>query len=147
MKKTLLLALVIFTITLTGWAQEKRSLLFDLVASKRQSIRVTETIALFQKNNASLSAEVNAIVGQTTHLELDRSKSVGLFQQRTPSLSFILPLLNGEVTLELIQQDINTTLDFEFGSLEGTGRAREKGTQQGLHYRGHIKDDRRSRRV
>ena len=55
-----------------------------------------------------------------------------------------LPLPSGQGNkwiVELVQQDINTGFDFDFGTIDIKGKQNKNSRDQGVHYRGFVKGD------
>jgi hypothetical protein len=136
---TAFLLLFIFT---AHAQQSKTSLLYDFIIAKNQSTKIDNINNLFEKTIVHNRSKADTILSEKLILTLNRRISAELYKNKPARISLSVPSMNGGTyKLELAQQDINTSGEFSFGSIEGTGIRKKTGTQQGLHYRGYINGD------
>ncbi len=122
--------------------QNKKSLLYDLVTQKHQTVKTFPIIPLFKEIAWSPSARVAGLLSNKMVLSLNRQAAMQTFTDRLPAISLSVPAGKGvKWILELVQQDINTIANFSFGTIDASGIQHKNSAGQGLHYRGYIKGD------
>ena len=122
--------------------QNKKSLLYDLVTQKHQAVKTFPTTVLFKEVTSSASSRVTDLLSNKTILSLNRQAAMQTFTDRPSAISLSVPAGKGvNWVLELVQQDINTSANFSFGTIDASGIQHKNSAGQGLHYRGYIKGD------
>ncbi|MEO6489591.1 MAG: M12 family metallo-peptidase [Ferruginibacter sp.] len=139
---TAFLFLLLFTFTASFSQQTKRSALYDLVIEKRRLNRSNEQVSVFTPTITPPSAQINESLSRKNIFMLDRKASTRLFNIKPASITFLFPVNNiDNLKLELVRQEINSTMDFALGAFEANGIMKTMGSEQGLHYRGYINGD------
>jgi hypothetical protein len=133
----------LFLLSATTTAQQaKKSLLYNLVNQQRQSLKLISSTVLFKETTTPATASVNAILSNKTLLILDEPAAKKTYTDKPATISLSVPSGKGFTwQLELVQQDINTSHDFTFGTLDARGTQHKNPGKQGVHYRGYINGD------
>ena len=127
---------------ITQAQQNKKSLLYDLVTQKHQAVKAFPTPVLFKETISSPLARAKNLLSNKILLSLNRQTAMQTFIGRPSAISLSVPA--GKAVnwiLELVQQDINTSDNFSFGTIDASGMQHKISGSQGLHYRGYIKGD------
>jgi hypothetical protein len=143
MKKHTRLFFGFFLLAVATQAQQnKKSLLYDLVSQKRQNIKVFYKPVLFKETTTAPPSRVAGMLLDKKILSLDKKAATETFKNRPSAISLAIPAGEGlNWILELAQQDINTSMDFTFGTIDAHGIQTKTSNNQGLHYRGYINGD------
>jgi hypothetical protein len=143
MRKRTRLFIGFFLLAVTTLAQQnKKSLLYDLVSQKRQTVKTFNSPLLFKETIAPPLARADDVLSNRVMLSLDKRAAMQAFTNRPVAVSLSIPAGKGTSwVLELVQQDINTSADFSFGTIDTNGIHNKNSARQGLHYRGYINGD------
>ena len=143
MKRCSLLFLGFFFLSIKTQAQQtKRSLLYDLVMQKHQSIKVFYKAELFKENPGFEAKNYKDFLSKKTAFFLDKKAVAKIFSNKPAAISLSFPSNQGNKWIvELVQQDINTGFNFDFGTIDIRGKQNKNSGDQGVHYRGFVKGD------
>jgi len=143
MRKRTRLFIGFFLLAVTTLAQQtKKSLLYDLVSQKRQTVKTFKLPLLFKETITPPSVRAKDVLSDKIVLSLDKRAAIQAFANRSEAISLAIPAGKGASwVLELVQQDINTSADFSFGTIDTDGIHNKNSAGQGLHYRGYISGD------
>lgn len=144
MKKQTLLSLVcgLFACTLAVNGQTfKKSLLYDFVQQKRTTNFTVAPVQLFRQVQSAPSLAVSRVVAKSNTMAIDAPAAGNAFAAKAALIEISIPVGDSKYVLELAKQDINTSNNFTFGTLQNNFTATATTTDQGLHYRGYVNGD------
>ena len=136
-------SLPVILLILVGQVGFSQNYLYNLVESQRKLLKApARELSIFKtSSNAAIKADLSSTLRQFDLFEVDPLQLSIIRKTRPELIKLIIPASGGTISLELLQQDINTSGDFSFNTLSGDGKKATASTDQGYHYRGYVSND------